>query len=259
MEIVIVPLVVFFGSVLTFFSGFGLGTLLLPVFCVFFPIEVAVFATAIVHFFNSLFKVLFVFKKINYLLLVRFAPTAIGFAILGSFLLSYLDSYTTEFKYDLFIFHNTVTPIKIVIGITMISFAFIEFLYKKKSFETTPTRLVIGGALSGFFGGLSGHQGAFRSMFLSKANVTKEEFVATSSSIGFLIDVSRLIMYSTTLSFLSSSEILLRPVLLISIFVAFLGSYVGSKLLAKTTILSVQKTVAIFLLVFGILISLGFI
>jgi hypothetical protein len=66
-------------------------------------------------------------------------------------------------------------------------------------------------------------------------------------------------MYSTTLSFLSSSEILVRPVLLISIFVAFLGSYVGSKLLAKTTILSVQKTVAIFLLVFGILISLGFI
>jgi uncharacterized membrane protein YfcA len=65
--------------------------LLLPAFCAFFPIEVAVFATAIVHFFNSLFKVIFVYKGINYSLLVRFAPTAIIFAFLGSWFLSNLD------------------------------------------------------------------------------------------------------------------------------------------------------------------------
>jgi uncharacterized membrane protein YfcA len=258
LEVLIIPIVVLVGSVLTFFSGFGLGTILLPAFCAFFPIEVAVFATAIVHFFNSLFKVIFVFKEINYSLLTRFAPTAILFAFLGGFVLSYLDSFTTEMKYDFFVFQNTITPLKIIIGFTMIGFAFIEFFYKKQSFQTTPTRLLIGGALSGFFGGLSGHQGAFRSMFLSKANVTKEEFVATSSAIGFLIDISRLITYLMTLSLVKTSEIISNPVLLISIIVAFTGSYLGSKLLAKTTIGSIQKTVAIFLLLFGVLICFGF-
>lgn len=36
-------------SGLTLFSGFGLGTLLMPAFAVFFPVEVAVAATAVVH------------------------------------------------------------------------------------------------------------------------------------------------------------------------------------------------------------------
>ena len=43
-------------AALTLFSGFGLGTLLMPVFALFFPLEVAVGATAIVHLANSLFK-----------------------------------------------------------------------------------------------------------------------------------------------------------------------------------------------------------
>ncbi len=258
MEIIIIPIVVFVGSVLTFFSGFGLGTLLLPVFCAFFPIEVAVFATAIVHFFNSLFKVVFVYQGINYSLLMKFAPIAVVCAFLGGGLLGYLDSFNNEIRYDFSIFKNSITPIKIVVGFTMIGFAFIEFFYKKKSFEITSTRLFIGGALSGFFGGLSGHQGAFRSMFLSKANVTKEEFVATSSAIGFLIDISRLTIYFISLSIVKSTEMVFNPVLFVSVIVAFAGSYLGSKLLSKTTINSIQKTVAIFLFVFGVLICLGF-
>ena len=42
MEIIVIPLVGFLVSGLTFFSGFGLGTLLLPAFVAFFPVEVAV-------------------------------------------------------------------------------------------------------------------------------------------------------------------------------------------------------------------------
>ena len=43
-------------SGLTLFSGFGLGTLLMPAFAIFFPVEVAVAATAIVHLANNIFK-----------------------------------------------------------------------------------------------------------------------------------------------------------------------------------------------------------
>ena len=34
-------------ALLTLFSGFGLGTLLMPAFALFFPVEVAVAATAV--------------------------------------------------------------------------------------------------------------------------------------------------------------------------------------------------------------------
>ena len=51
-----------FAAGLTLYSGFGLGTLLLPVFALFYPIEVAVAATAIVHGANNMFKVSLVGK-----------------------------------------------------------------------------------------------------------------------------------------------------------------------------------------------------
>jgi uncharacterized membrane protein YfcA len=44
------------ASLLTLISGFGLGTLLLPVFALFFPLELAVGMTAVVHLLNNLFK-----------------------------------------------------------------------------------------------------------------------------------------------------------------------------------------------------------
>jgi hypothetical protein len=48
-EFVIIPAVALLASLLTFFSGFGLGTILLPAFAIFFPINIAVALTAIVH------------------------------------------------------------------------------------------------------------------------------------------------------------------------------------------------------------------
>jgi uncharacterized membrane protein YfcA len=56
MEYFIIGAAALITSGLTLFSGFGLGTLLMPVFAIFFPIDLAVGLTAIVHFFNNLFK-----------------------------------------------------------------------------------------------------------------------------------------------------------------------------------------------------------
>jgi uncharacterized protein len=55
-------LAAFFTAGLTFFSGFGLGTLLLPVFALFFPLETAIGLTALVHLANNLFKLALVGK-----------------------------------------------------------------------------------------------------------------------------------------------------------------------------------------------------
>jgi len=46
----------FIVACLTFFSGFGLGTLLLPLLSLFFPVPVAVASTAVVHLLNNVSK-----------------------------------------------------------------------------------------------------------------------------------------------------------------------------------------------------------
>ena len=40
MEYIIICLAALIASALTFFSGFGLGTILMPVFAIFFPVEI---------------------------------------------------------------------------------------------------------------------------------------------------------------------------------------------------------------------------
>ena len=62
----------FFASLLTLFSGFGLGTILMPVVAVFFPVTTAVAMTAFVHLLNSLFKLTTLWKYIDWRVTARF-------------------------------------------------------------------------------------------------------------------------------------------------------------------------------------------
>ncbi len=84
MEIIIISLVSFLAAVLTFFSGFGLGTLLTPVMLVYFPVEVAIALTGIVHFSNNIFKLFMVGTYVDKGVLLRFGLPAIVAAFIGS-------------------------------------------------------------------------------------------------------------------------------------------------------------------------------
>ena len=67
MEILIIAIVAFLAALLTFFSGFGLGTILTPVMLIFFPPEIAISLTGIVHFCNNIFKLSIIGLLIEYL------------------------------------------------------------------------------------------------------------------------------------------------------------------------------------------------
>jgi hypothetical protein len=84
MEIIIISLVAFLTAILTFFSGFGLGTILTPVFAIFFPIEIAIALTGVVHFSNNLFKITLVGKNADKVVLLRFGVPAILASFAGA-------------------------------------------------------------------------------------------------------------------------------------------------------------------------------
>ncbi|MCB9757963.1 MAG: TSUP family transporter [Candidatus Omnitrophica bacterium] len=85
MEYFIICIVAFIASSLTLFSGLGLGIILTPVFAVFFPVPVAVGATAIVHLANNLFKIFLVGKSANKKIIMAFGIPAVIAAFVGAY------------------------------------------------------------------------------------------------------------------------------------------------------------------------------
>lgn len=160
MEIVIISAIAFLVAILTFFSGFGLGTILTPVFMIFFPVDLAIGLTGIVHFFNNLFKLLLVGRKADREVLLRFGIPAVIAALLGAWLLLNITDLRPLFAYQMFGRTFEVFPVKFIISVLLIIFAIIDLIPYFSKLHFGKDKLPIGGALSGFFGGLSGNQGA---------------------------------------------------------------------------------------------------
>jgi uncharacterized membrane protein YfcA len=116
------------ASGLTFFSGFGLGTLLLPAFALFFAVEKAVALTAVVHFLNGLFKLVLVWRHIDRAVVMRFGLTAIIGAFARAELLMALAERGALLKYSLFGRAVEVAPAKLTVGLLLLFFACAEGL-----------------------------------------------------------------------------------------------------------------------------------
>ena len=256
MEYFIVFFAALAASGLTLFSGFGLGTLLMPVFVLFFPIEAAIAVTAVVHFLNNLFKLALLGKHADKDVVLKFGLPAILAAFAGAGLLLMLTDLKPLFSYQLGDDVFFVSPVKLVISLLMFVFAIYELLpVRNMSFDRK--YLPLGGLLSGFFGGLSGHQGALRSAFLLKCNLTKEAFIASGVVIACLIDTSRLFIYSSRFSMpLTGENIALLSIATLS---AFAGAYLGNKLLKKVTMKLVRVLVSIMLFMIALGLGMGII
>lgn len=250
MQILFVGVVALLASGLTFFSGFGLGTLLLPAFALFMPLEHAVATTAVVHLLNGLFKLALLRKHIDRGVLLHFGLPAVLAALLGAWLLSVLGTLPALHAWTAFGHRFEILPIKLVIGVLLLLFAMIELAPKLRDLEFDARWQPLGGALSGFFGGLAGMQGALRSAFLARSGLDKQAFVATGSAIACIIDVSRLAVYAGTL--LAVFDALDHALLASAVLAAFAGAWLGNRLLHKTTLRGLQRVVAAMLFAFAI-------
>jgi uncharacterized membrane protein YfcA len=253
----IVCLAALLGSALTLFSGFGLGTILVPVFGLFFPIELAIALTAIVHFLNNIFKFFLFGKKADKTVLLYFGIPSVVASLLGALLLTAISSMQPFFQYELLGKSISVMPVKLIIAIILLFFALFEILPALSKLQFDKKYLPLGGVLSGFFGGLSGNQGALRSAFLIRTNLTKEALVATGVVLSCLVDATRLMVYSSDIFKMGAK--LDTALLICATCSAFIGAYFGGKLLQKVTLKKVQMIVAIMLIIFSLLLSAGII
>jgi len=251
LDILIISLAAFTASGLTLFSGFGLGTLLMPVVAIFFPVEVAIALTAMVHLANNLFKLALLGKDANRKILLSFGLPAVVSAFAGALVLDALSGMSPLLEYSLLNRQMQIFPVKLIIGLLILGFVVLELSSWFSNLALDKKYLPLGGVISGFFGGLSGNQGAFRSMFLLKAGLDKNAFIATGVVLAVMVDMSRILVYGWDMA--GRPQEIEWPLVMAASFSAFTGAYLGKKLLRKLTIKSVQAVVSLLL----VLISLG--
>lgn len=248
-------LVAFAASALTFISGFGLGTLLLPAFAAFMPVERAVALTAVVHFLNGLFKLALVWRRIEWPVVMRFGGPALVASSLGAWWLVALTSHPPLLTYEWQGTLIEITAAKLVISMLLLVFVLVEWVPSWKRLAVPSAYMPLGGVLSGLAGGISGLQGAVRAAFLSRAGLDKERFVATGVMIACLIDVSRLVIYLPMLQ--RHRAAIDVPLLVGAVVAAAAGALVGRRYLERLTMDRVRQVVAVMLLVMAVAMALG--
>ncbi len=257
MEYLVIALVAFLISILTFFSGFGLGTILTPAFLLFFPVDLAIALTGIVHLANNIFKIGLIGRRADKAVLLRFGIPAILASFLGAWLLIRLTGLPNLFDYELWGKTFFITPVKFIIAILLMAFALIELIPGIRNIQFSRNKLILGGTLSGFFGGLTGMQGAIRSAFLIKSGLSKEAYIATGVVIAFQIDVTRLSVYASRFSSANLQENI--PLLILAVGAAITGTLIGNRLLKKITLKFIQVVVAVLLIMIAIALGAGWI
>ncbi len=238
--VALVILTPFFGALATFFTGFGLNTILVPVFMIFWDAPIAVLMAGIVHLFNNILKVALTARSINWHLFGNFGIPAVLFAFLGAFLLNKLNEATT-------------LKLGPIFGAILMFFALLEF-FKWKLPLQGPWAMRFGGVLSGFFGGFSGHQGALRALFLSKLKIEPLVFVATTAIISLLVDLTRVSVYFSGSWFENYYP---TWIMFICVPSALAGTLVGRKYIQKINHAKMSTIVGVALFAMGLAMLLG--
>jgi len=255
-----VGLTAFGVSLLTLFSGFGLGTLLMPAFALFFPVEVAVASTAVVHAANNVFKVGLLATGAPREVVLRFGVPAIVASFLGAIALSSLSSQPPLASWSFMDRIALVTPVKLVMGLLILVFSLFELVPSLRGLRAPLRWLPLGGALSGFFGGLSGHQGALRAVFLAPLGLSPTQFVSAQAVLALLVDAARLIVYGWSLAVVGGgvgAGAIPWNLVGMATLCAFAGAYLGKRLLPKVTVAALHLVLGALLVVVGVALSLG--
>lgn len=207
-------LLAFVASAIGTITSFGTSTVMVPVLGLFYPLQITLLFTGVIHWFGNLWKMWFFRSGIQLRLILLFGLPGIAASYLGAQLMPNLNENILSRLLGLFIL------------------LYVIFLAVKPDWEIvqTHTTAILGGTLYGFSSGIFGVGGAIRAAFLASYNLKKDVFIFTAGTIGLFIDCGRIISY-----FLGGIRLTydLTLALLLSLPASFLGGYVGKRITEK--------------------------
>lgn len=258
MDLVVVALAAAGASALTLFTGFGLGTLLTPIFVLFLPVELAIAAVAVVHLANNVFKLGLVGRHADRRVALAFGIPAAMAAIAGAVALLALSLLPVVASYEL-LGHREISIVKVVVGAVIVVAAIAELRGPARGVTIDRGTLAMGGLASGFVGGLTGSQGPLRAAVLIRAGLSPEAYIGTNAVCAIFVDVGRLVVYGTTfasLTTVAADPALLRLVGAASL-AAFAGAAVAARMARRATSSAIRLLAAALMIVVGVGLAAG--
>ena len=229
-----------FTSIVTLFTGFGVGTIMMPVMALFFDVKVAILLAAIVHIFNNISRIVLYYRHLRWEIVRRFGVVSILGAFVGSFAQLTVDS----------------SWLKNGVGLFLALFALLSLRPGLINWKLPAVIDIAGGFLSGLIGGLIGNQGAIRSLYLLNYKLEKQELIVSAALIAVVIDLTRIPVYAyANYRYLTDNFLLLALVILASIA----GTLIGSRILPQVSSELFKRIILVAVLLLGVLMLLGLI
>jgi len=230
-EWILLALLGVLGAAVAGVAGFGSATVLIPLVGLFTELPAAIAVVAVYHGAANISRLLYSFRAVHWRVVAIFGVPSLLAAAAGGLLLGRIDSG---------LFRHLFGGLLIVV-------ALLGFLSVRARWRPTVTSLVTGGALSGFLAGLIGMGGALRSLFLLTYDLEKTAYIATGALIAVFVDLSRTTAYARQGLFGADSALYLA----ILVPAAFLGSWLGRRILSRISQPVFRKVVFLLLLVAG--------
>ncbi len=214
-------------------SGFGIGSLLTPLFAVRLGTKLAVAVVSVPHVVGTAVRFAKLWRQVDRKLLLQFGILSAVGGLIGGLLNSRANS----------------AVLTIVFGFLLISAGVSSLIGLFQRLHLGRVTAWIAGLLSGLFGGLVGNQGGIRSAALLAFDIPKENFVATATAIALIVDGARMPFY-----FITQYQQMLDawPLMLLAIVGVVAGTIWGVPLMRKIPEPIFRRGVAILVIILGI-------
>lgn len=223
------------SEVLGTVGGFGSSVFFVPLAGFFFDFKTVLGLTGLLHVFSNIAKLVLFRQHIQWSLIWKIGIPSVLLVIAGAWLSNHV-----QFAYA-----------EILLGLFCIFFALL-FLWKPDlQLKPTNSNAITGGGVAGFLAGFIGTGGAIRAVTLTSFGLEKNIFIATSAAIDFGVDLSRSVVYLQQ-GYVQGNYWWYLPGLIV---IAFVGSYIGKRLLNHISQERFRKIVLIFILLTGMLMA----
>jgi uncharacterized protein len=221
------------AGVIAAVSGFGIGSLLTPIFAFQLDTRLAIAAVSVPHFVGTAYRFWTMRRSIDRRLLLEFGIASAAGGLAGALMHGALNSRS----------------LTIVFGFLLMFTAVAELTGWMRRVRWGRSFGWVAGAVSGFLGGLVGNQGSVRTAGLLAYDVSPAAFVATATTVALIVDGARMPVYLAT----QGAEIaVLWPILVVATAAVVIGTAIGIRLLPNLRKETFRRTVAVLLAVLGV-------
>ncbi len=227
-----------FGGAVASVAGFGIGSLLTPAIAATSGTKLAVAAVSLAHIVGTSIRFWRFRRDVDWSIVRSFGFTSAAGGLTGALLNTWATSRALE----------------IVFGSLLVLAGMSQVTGYSKRWRLRGTLAWLGGALSGFFGGLVGNQGGIRTAAMLGFDVEKRRFVATTTAVALLIDLARVPVY---LAMEAAALARMRVPIALAAIGVVLGTFLGEGLLARVPEQRFRIVVGVLLLILGLSFLIG--